>query len=171
MSALLDADVIRELEVLRKRARARVRSVSPGLTPFQIKTVLCALGRRNAARLAAAAAATDAAAGGASAGSRWPVSTLPPGRLKRMHDSAGVTKVRAASSAPANPARNHRVMSTSMNPVCASCEDETTNGVPWSAGIRNATVSSLIHRDSGPRALKSRASMVVSRLPIGVAFA
>ncbi|MCB9560816.1 MAG: S8 family serine peptidase [Kofleriaceae bacterium] len=45
---------------------ARVRSVSPGLTPFQIKTVLCALGRRNAARLAAAAAATDAAAGGAS---------------------------------------------------------------------------------------------------------
>ena len=30
MSALLDADVIRELEVLRKRARARVRSVSAG---------------------------------------------------------------------------------------------------------------------------------------------
>ncbi len=33
---------------------ARIVSVNPGLAPFQIKTVLCALGRRNAARLAAA---------------------------------------------------------------------------------------------------------------------
>ena len=33
---------------------ARVMSVNPGLAPFQVKTVLCALGRRNAARLAAA---------------------------------------------------------------------------------------------------------------------
>jgi subtilisin family serine protease len=33
---------------------ARVASVNPGLTPFQVKTVLCALGRRNAARLEAA---------------------------------------------------------------------------------------------------------------------
>ncbi len=41
---------------------ARIVSVNRGLTPFQVKTVLCALGRRNAERLRAAAAA--AAAGG-----------------------------------------------------------------------------------------------------------
>jgi hypothetical protein len=31
---------------------ARILSTARGLTPFQVKTVLCALGRRNAARLA-----------------------------------------------------------------------------------------------------------------------
>ena len=33
---------------------ARIMSVNPGLAPFQVKTALCALGRRNAARLALA---------------------------------------------------------------------------------------------------------------------
>jgi subtilisin family serine protease len=39
---------------------ARIVSVNPGLAPFQVKTVLCALGRRNAARLAAAKRAEGA---------------------------------------------------------------------------------------------------------------
>lgn len=38
---------------------ARILSVNRGLAPFQVKTVLCALGRRNAARLAAAKAAVS----------------------------------------------------------------------------------------------------------------
>jgi len=41
---------------------ARIVSVNRGLAPFQIKTVLCALGRRNATRLAAAKAAAGAPA-------------------------------------------------------------------------------------------------------------
>jgi subtilisin family serine protease len=41
---------------------ARIVSVNPGLTPFQIKTVLLAMGRRNAARMAAAKAAKDGVA-------------------------------------------------------------------------------------------------------------